>query len=77
MSLLSGSPSRPAPQETTLVLAGVRVLSDAGGVLVLAIRNQRHVIAKRHLLVGTTVQTEGDLGTVVLAERYAHALGVA
>lgn len=73
---LSGSPRRPAPSEPTLALDDVRVLSDAGAVLVLAVRKQRLVIAKRNLQQGTTVRHEGDLGRVVLTERYANAIGV-
>jgi hypothetical protein len=73
---LSGSPRRPAPPEPTLVLDDVRVLSDAGAVLVLAVRSQRLVVAKRNLQAGTTVQHEGDRGRLVLTERYANAIGV-
>jgi hypothetical protein len=73
---LSGSPRRPAPSEPTLALDDVRVLSDAGAVLVLAVRTQRLVIAKRNLQAGTTVRAEGDCGRVVLTERYANAIGV-
>jgi hypothetical protein len=77
MLSLSGLPNRPKSQEATLVLNGVRVISDAGAVLVLSIRSERHVIAKRHLLAGTSVRAEGDCGRIVLTERYASALGVA
>jgi hypothetical protein len=73
---LSGSPRRPAPPEPTLILDDVRVLSDAGAVLVLMVRSQRLVIAKRNLQPGTTVRSEGDRGRVVLTERYANAAGV-
>ncbi|HEV7735200.1 MAG TPA: hypothetical protein VGR62_23720 [Candidatus Binatia bacterium] len=59
-----------------LVLDDVRVLSDAGAVLVLDIRRQRVVIAKRNLQAGTTVRTEGDRGRVVLTERFANAIGI-
>lgn len=74
---LSGSPRPPASSsEPTLILDDVRVLSDAGAVLVLAVRSARIVVAKRNLQPGTTVRSEGDHGRIVLTERYAHALGV-